>query len=293
MDKQMVKILYIAGATRSGSTLLSRLLGEIDGFINVGEALRWLFNTLRMSRTTPCGCGLNVFECPFWDDIAPLVENTEEQAFATQYIRIRYFPLLLSPIKPQSFRTQWDKLIGQTGQLLGEIAAESGCEVIVDSSKNPANAYVVSQIPKAELYTLHLVRDPRGVVSSWSKPKGYLKAFPLSTVVWWWLSYNLSAEVLRFYSKGYLRIKYEDFLHDPQKSLVEIMSFMGGIQEDLKFMEGDSARIGIQHLLGGNPDKMSDENVVIRESNWYLPKLRRQVVSFLTLPFLIRYQYPI
>jgi hypothetical protein len=50
MEKQTVKILYIAGATRSGSTLLSRLLGEIDGFINVGEALRWLFNTLRMSR---------------------------------------------------------------------------------------------------------------------------------------------------------------------------------------------------------------------------------------------------
>ena len=36
-DVPRTKVLFIGGYGRSGSTLLDRLLGQIDGFVSVGE----------------------------------------------------------------------------------------------------------------------------------------------------------------------------------------------------------------------------------------------------------------
>ena len=36
-----IKVVYITGAGRSGTTLLDILLGELDGFFSAGE-MRWL-----------------------------------------------------------------------------------------------------------------------------------------------------------------------------------------------------------------------------------------------------------
>jgi hypothetical protein len=49
-----MKVLYIAGSGRCGSTVLSQLLGEIEEFVNIGE-LRYLFNTqMRRNYLLPC-----------------------------------------------------------------------------------------------------------------------------------------------------------------------------------------------------------------------------------------------
>ena len=39
MSGERVKVLYIAGSGRSGSTILDRILGQLDGFFSVGELL--------------------------------------------------------------------------------------------------------------------------------------------------------------------------------------------------------------------------------------------------------------
>lgn len=36
-----VRVLYIAGIGRSGSTLLARALGEVDGFVAAGEVMHF------------------------------------------------------------------------------------------------------------------------------------------------------------------------------------------------------------------------------------------------------------
>src|SRR5215470_15851498 len=60
-------VVYIAGFGRSGSTLLERALGELPGYVNVGE----LIDLFR--RTGPdgerCGCGEAFTDCAFWTDI--------------------------------------------------------------------------------------------------------------------------------------------------------------------------------------------------------------------------------
>ena len=48
MATPIVKVVYIAGMGRSGSTLLGSLLGQLDGFFFVGE-----FRHLVRPRVTP------------------------------------------------------------------------------------------------------------------------------------------------------------------------------------------------------------------------------------------------
>ena len=48
-------VVYIAGSGRSGSTLLERALGEIPGFVNVGELID-LYRRVA-DHGELCGCG--------------------------------------------------------------------------------------------------------------------------------------------------------------------------------------------------------------------------------------------
>ncbi len=59
-----VRVLYIGGSGRSGSTLVERMLGALPGVCNVGEVvLMWERGLLRGER---CGCGIPLPQCPFW-----------------------------------------------------------------------------------------------------------------------------------------------------------------------------------------------------------------------------------
>lgn len=51
----MVRVLSIVGYTRSGSTLLDSILGELDGVFSAGE-LHYLWERGLLEHRT-CGCG--------------------------------------------------------------------------------------------------------------------------------------------------------------------------------------------------------------------------------------------
>ena len=60
-------VVYIAGSGRSGSTLLERALGEIPGFVNVGELIDLYRRTAADGER--CGCGEPFAQCPFWSRV--------------------------------------------------------------------------------------------------------------------------------------------------------------------------------------------------------------------------------
>src|SRR6266550_3928756 len=60
-------VVYIAGSGRSGSTLLERALGEIPGFVNVGELIDLYRRVAEHGER--CGCGQEFAECPFWSQV--------------------------------------------------------------------------------------------------------------------------------------------------------------------------------------------------------------------------------
>src|SRR5215471_2861256 len=60
-------VIYIAGSGRSGSTMLERVLGEMPGFVNVGELIDLFRHVERHGER--CGCGEPFADCPFWASV--------------------------------------------------------------------------------------------------------------------------------------------------------------------------------------------------------------------------------
>lgn len=59
------RVLFIGGWGRSGSTLLERLVGSMDGTVSVGE-MRDVWRRGVMGNRV-CGCGAPFLSCPFWE----------------------------------------------------------------------------------------------------------------------------------------------------------------------------------------------------------------------------------
>lgn len=56
MMNEKIKVLYLAGWSRSGSTILSNILGEINGFFSTGEITYIWQRGLIINKL--CGCDL-------------------------------------------------------------------------------------------------------------------------------------------------------------------------------------------------------------------------------------------
>ena len=60
---ERLRVIYISGWGRSGTTIVDRLLGQLPGFFSVGE-LRSLWDS--DPSTQLCSCGHTIAECPVW-----------------------------------------------------------------------------------------------------------------------------------------------------------------------------------------------------------------------------------
>lgn len=221
MTQQRIKLLFIAGYERSGTTLLSRLLGQIDSVFAVGEMSSFWSKRLN----SICGCKKPIRECPVWGRVAAEVDEAgvEADRIARLLKRTdnRNLPRVLMPggkwIAQQSFKT----LRANLAVLYGAIAKVSEARVIVDSSKTPLYGYLLGSLPNLEVTVVHMIRDPRGVQYSLQKRRDgghsyYANNYrPARSIVVWNLV-NLAAHRLwQSEPRRYVPIRYEDFMDDP------------------------------------------------------------------------------
>jgi hypothetical protein len=71
------KVLYLAGAHRSGTTLLTGVLGCYPGIFAAGE-LHEIWANLLEGR--PCGCGRSLQSCPVWRPVLGEILDGSAQA---------------------------------------------------------------------------------------------------------------------------------------------------------------------------------------------------------------------
>jgi hypothetical protein len=279
------KVLYIAGSNRCGSTLLARLLGSLPGFCAIGEGL---VHSFRASADfhVPCGCGLNVQSCSFWRGISIPVEV---ERFGQLWLRLRRAPLMQSYCRRHPEETR--EMINSLGNFYEMIAQRAGAEVIVDSSKSPLHARLLSWVPTVDLHIVYLVRDPRSVVGSCRQPKDWLPgASPLRATARW-LGLTLGSEYLRTSVAKWRTLRYEDFVKAPGCATLEIAADVGYSFAATPLIAESMAELGPHHMLGSNPDKLKCGPTRIVKKSTGLPWQSRALVSVLTAPLLWRYGY--
>jgi hypothetical protein len=297
-----VKVLYIAGWGRSGSTILGRVLGQIKGFQLVGE-LRYIWDRGLIGNTL-CSCGAAFSECPMWQEIVSEVSqangsiNVEEMlALRERGLRTRH--VLLAPTHRilQARLARMDKYLQGSEMLYKAVQSVSGSSVIVDTSKFPSYGYVLQNTPGIELYVLHLVRDPRAVAYSWEARKKLMTPHSFIKSSLSWDEWNLAIERLRRYEpERYMALRYEDFVENPRSSVQSILHFLGEEATELPFEDERKISLGASHTFSGNPDRFQSGTVAIKPDEGWKSNMsvaRQRMVTALTWPGLVRYGYPL
>jgi hypothetical protein len=310
VDNDKVKVLYVVGLGRSGSTILSNSLGQIPGFFSGGELnFIWRHNVLE---NRLCGCGRPFRECPVWTKVMDqafggmdAVDPHEMMRLQNSGTRTRHIPSMLTEGGRRSLAQRLEKLLISYGRLYEAIGAATGSRVVVDSSKEPAHGFAMGMVPGVDFYALHLVRDPRAAAYSWSKKKPqpdtdtreHMVRFSPAKSSALWDSWNASAETLWHRTpQRYLRLRYEDFVSGPRKSFERILHLVGEPDAEPPLVGEREVKLGISHTVSGNPNRFETGAVELRTDREWISRMNfrdKALVTSLTLPLLRRYDYPV
>jgi hypothetical protein len=310
LDNGWVKVLYVVGLGRSGSTILSNSLGQIGGYFSAGELnFIWRHNVIE---NRLCGCGRPFRECPVWTKVIEEafggmdgIDPGEMMRLQNLGTRTRHIPLMLTARGDRVLKERLEKLLISYRRLYGAIGSVTGSRVIVDSSKEPAHGYAMSLVPDLDFYVLHLIRDPRAAAYSWLKKKPqpdtdtreHMVRFSPTKSSALWDTWNASAEALwRHTPEKYLRLRYEDFVTDPRRSFERILRLLGEESAEPPLASDREVRLGISHTVSGNPNRFETGAVELRPDHEWISNMNsrnRALVTALTLPLLARYGYPL
>ncbi|MGZ8594591.1 MAG: sulfotransferase family protein [Actinomycetota bacterium] len=304
-----IKVFYILGTTRSGSTILENVMGNVPGFAAAGE-IHMLWRGIAQGFT--CGCGAPVTSCPVWSDVlrragADGLDPREVWDWQLREVRILHTPRLLRQRSwPVTGRPTLDRYTSLLAALYPAIGAVTGARVVVDSSKSPAALTVLSHIDGLELYVALLVRDPRAVAYSWRRgaPSTGRGVDDLSyrpgpaRVAGRWVATNLLGERVgrRLPSERFMVLRYEDFVAEPKATVERLVRFAGEEPPALPFVSERTAALEPNHTVSGNRSRFATGEVEIRLDDAWMREasaLRRVAVTSLTLPWLGRYGYPV
>ena len=302
-----VKVLFIMGTTRCGSTILENVLGSIPGFFAAGEVhMLWR----GMERGYRCGCGDEVASCPVWTQIlsaagAP-ADPLEVDRWQRDEVRMLHAPRLLRTRSwPRTGRPSLDRYVDLMRRLYPEIARVGDAQVVVDSSKTPSASVILSHLDEVDLHLLHLVRDPRGVAYSWKRgrpsgerargPRNYSPG-PIRTTGRW-VATNLLGDAVRrrVAEDRRMLLRYEDFVSNPEESVRRIVRLVGEPADGLPFVSPHVVRLEPNHSVAGNRSRFSRGHVRLTlDDEWRsATDASRSLVTALSLPWLGRYGYAV
>jgi UDP-N-acetylglucosamine transferase subunit ALG13 len=302
-----IRVVFIGGQGRSGSTLIERALGELPGVVSVGETVHLWDRGLRDNEL--CGCGRPFRACEFWSRVGEVAFGGWDRLDADRAVdlrfavdRNRYLPLLVRPQLSRAYERRHRAYIDRLQRLYRAIAEVSGATTIIDSSKHASYALLLSRMTTIDLRLLHVVRDSRAVAHAWTKTIARPEAGgipmpvygPAKAAVLWDVQ-NAVIERLGRHHR-YLRIRYEDFVRAPKDALVDAAK-LAGIDDTgavLAMLDGDTLNLGPSHTVAGNPMRFVSGDVTIRsDETWQndMTSARRRLVNALTLPLQHHYGY--
>lgn len=296
-----IPIIYIAGYGRSGTTLLDIALGQHPEIMGGGEIATLARHV--WPNDEYCACGVPVRQCSTWSGIVARWSEGEPPGLIPEFRRAQWRTETLVGFGRLIERVRSSRHAARTAKLFEAIVAQSGRAIVVDSSKLPGRAFALAATPGVQLTVVHVVRDPRGV--AWSLKKGFLRQVeagvqrelrpkPLLYTALRWTIVNLAAERLcrRVGPDRSLRVRYEDFVADPQPVLREILARVD--HEDARQPASIPAGpMRPQHQVAGSRHRMQPEIVLRQDEVWkkVMPRFQRWLVTLVCAPLLRRYGY--
>lgn len=294
-----VRVLYIGGEGRSGSTVLERLLAATPGACGVGE-LKFLFSR-GIGDGELCGCGQPVVACELWSKVGDQLVGGWDTPGGRDLVT--FFRDINRPARLPEVLVGHSGRVRRARQVLADlyplVAELTGTDVIVDSSKHPGWAYLLWGVDTVDLRVIHLVRHPSAVACSWSRPTlrpqaaagdgdRYMPAQPAWEVALRWDIFNVLFHELGRRGVPTVRLRYEDYVEDLDGTVARCLALASLTP---------AARPGplpVGHGIAGNPSRFAPEGVAItRDERWLedISSADHRLVSTLTWPLRLAYGY--
>jgi hypothetical protein len=305
-----IRVVFIGGCGRSGSTLLARMLGEFPRFISTGE-MRFIWQR-GLVENQLCGCGTPFRECPFWKAVGDEafggwheIDAHEMAALERAVDRHRYIPFLVAPRLWPGYGRRLARYTDVLARLYGGVAHVTQGAYIVDSTKDPPFAFLLRRVPGVDLRVVHLVRDSRGVAFSWTKrvrkpeetgTTTYMNTYHPVEMGFRWMAYNLSFHVLERLGIPRLLTRYEGLVTSPHAEIERIARHLDEElgEEHFSFLNRGGLDLGVHHTVSGNPMRFEQGKIPLHlDEEWRtrLNPVHKRLVSICTFPLLVRYGY--
>lgn len=221
---EKVKVIYIAGAGRSGSTLLDMIISTSDQVFSVGEVYN--FNDI-MKRDAFCACGERVSQCKFWGKL----HKEQGEIKIKNHANFRdYLKILNYLYNPLASKKIFSENAENNHKIFSEVMNYGGAEnkiYILDSSKDVGRLIELNNDPGVDLYCIHVARDPRGVVNSYSSKTlgGQQNIFSIITK---WLFMNIFIQrFIKIKKLKNLVLSYDNFCGNSINEIKRIEEYLG------------------------------------------------------------------
>lgn len=300
-------VIYIAGAGRSGSTLLERTLGAMPRHVNVGELLDLFRRVARADER--CGCGELFSRCPFWTEVGAVAFGGWDDAILTEFTELqvavarqRRMPAVLRQQLQSTPSRELARYRALHRSLYAAILQVADADVVVDASKWPSQALALCG-EDIDLRVVNVVRDVRGVAYSMGKRDVIRPQSGASGVVEmdrrgvaeaaarWTLTQAETKLVSRF-AEHHTSLAYEDLVTHPRESVSRVLTDLGVPfdPEWLAHVGTDAIDLPSSHGLSGNPSRFAHGSVALRHDlAWTtrMPRSQRLTATAIAAPILI------
>ena len=177
-------VIYVMSDVRSGSTLLENILSKSDETVSVGEMALLKAHILRTGPGARwnwnCSCGLPPVECPFWKGALQNISVSAPKFNTAVQWNYRSKKLFAGSVFSSFIKNKLSELnkkkinqdtVATNNQLYRNIFQSTGKKFIVDSSKDPVQAYLtyVNKPSDFDVKIINLKRDLRAIAASKSK----------------------------------------------------------------------------------------------------------------------------
>ena len=273
----MSKLLYITASEFSGTTLLSFLLNRHPAIATVGHTMGWSFDESEEFR---CSCGERISDCPLFRHVAEAYRRNglefKPNDFGTAFKvsdndAVNYY---LTEALPK-FNTTFLELARDTivrsipayrKRIRRQIQANTvfvdavldywKASCYLDNSHSPYRLRRLAKESAFDVFNLHLIRDPRGVVLSLMRNSG----LSLDSAIRTWL--RRQKEILRICAAipNRIRVHYEELCLAPNRILGDVHRFLG---VECQTFTGDFK--DTEHHILGNRMRLSDGAIRLDE----------------------------
>jgi hypothetical protein len=283
-------VLFVAGANRSGTTLLGQMLGQHPQVFAAGELANLWSSMLAGGH---CQCGQPVGSCAFWNPLAQDVLRESGLASVAEAERLRLESARTRHIwrarSPSSFSLPQRKYVNLLRTLHRTALSRSGADILVDTSKKSIELLMVARASPTA--AVHVIRSPYGVAASEQDANRFPEVPPIdrpphrraarSALNWVLLNYQ-AAFAARYLDKPPLRFTYESMIARPEQQLNRILELVGLPEHDWE-SRGQEFNMVSQHLMNGNPSRYHSGWLTLRSPNMGAALTPREILLVQTV----------